>query len=218
MNLQSAANLFGTQTLAPSRAVLALLAQVVHVEQSNSHSSKAHAKLRGEISGGGKKPWRQKGTGRARAGSSRSPLWRGGGVTHGPRSERNHERSLSQTTKISALGKALLLKAAENTIHSLDSLPSDGKTKSLTSLNTERTLLILETKNEALNRAARNLPALTVRSVAQVTAAEVLSSRRLVGTVAGLTQLAVRARLVAASDAVNDPKPAMKTTSDKETQ
>ena len=78
---------------------LATLAQVVRGSDANSHVSRAHTLNRGDVSGGCKKPWKQKGTGRARVSSIRSPLWRGGGVIFGPRSNRNHKLSMTQSRR-----------------------------------------------------------------------------------------------------------------------
>lgn len=84
-----------------------LVSKVVRVTEANSRRATAKTKKRGEVSGGGKKPWKQKGTGRARAGSSRSPLWKGGGVTFGPTGNQNPSLSLnkkeSRAAKIAAL-------------------------------------------------------------------------------------------------------------------
>jgi large subunit ribosomal protein L4 len=80
-----------------------LVAQVIRCEMMNLRAGNAHTKTRGEVSGGGKKPWKQKGTGRARHGSTRSPIWVGGGVAHGPRNNRNWHRNINKTSRIAAL-------------------------------------------------------------------------------------------------------------------
>ena len=80
-----------------------LIHEVVVAQLANKRRSTAHTKTRGEVSGGGKKPWKQKGTGRARHGSIRSPLWKGGGVTFGPRNDRNYSVKINRKTKQKAL-------------------------------------------------------------------------------------------------------------------
>ena len=77
-----------------------LVHQVVIGMQANTRTGLANAKMRGEVSGGGKKPWRQKGTGRARHGSTRSPIWKGGGVSHGPRSDKNYDQKINKKTRV----------------------------------------------------------------------------------------------------------------------
>lgn len=108
-----------------------LVHQVVTAEQSNLRAPVAHAKGRSEVAGGGKKPWKQKGTGRARHGSTRSPIWVGGGITHGPTKERNFTKKINAKMKTKALFAVLSEKLRNNEILFLDSLTlSEAKTKS----------------------------------------------------------------------------------------
>ncbi|MEK7208572.1 MAG: 50S ribosomal protein L4 [Patescibacteria group bacterium] len=93
-----------------------LVHQVATSMASSARAGTAHAKNRGEVRGGGKKPWRQKGTGRARHGSIRSPLWVGGGVTHGPRSDKNYSRKVNKKMKQKALYSALSAKLRDGEI------------------------------------------------------------------------------------------------------
>jgi len=107
-----------------------LIYQAVNVQNANNRFSLAHAKNRGEVSGGGKKPWRQKGTGRARHGSIRSPLWRGGGVTFGPRNEENFSRKINKKAKRKALLMVLTSKVQDKELIVLDEFKiSEPKTK-----------------------------------------------------------------------------------------
>lgn len=99
-----------------------LVHQVASVLQANLRTPVAHAKGRGEVRGGGKKPWRQKGTGRARHGSSRSPIWVGGGVTHGPNKEKVFARKISRGMKNKALFTVLSQKMKEGEVIFVDSL------------------------------------------------------------------------------------------------
>lgn len=97
-----------------------LVHQVVVSMQSNMRTPVAHTKGRGDVRGGGKKPWQQKGTGRARHGSIRSPLWRGGGVTHGPIKDKNYEKKINKKMKAKALYTVLSQKMRDNEILFVD--------------------------------------------------------------------------------------------------
>lgn len=107
-------SLFG----APWRADL--VHQVTTAMQANLRQNRAHTKDRAEVSGGGRKPWKQKGTGQARHGSTRSPLWRHGGVTFGPRSERDYSEKINKKMRISALISVLSRKVKDNEIILID--------------------------------------------------------------------------------------------------
>lgn len=97
-----------------------LMHQVVTAMQSNARTNVAHAKTRGEVRGGGKKPWQQKGTGRARHGSIRSPIWKGGGVSHGPRNEKNYSRTIPKKMRAKALFMALSRKMRDGELLFVD--------------------------------------------------------------------------------------------------
>ncbi len=99
-----------------------LVHEIVRLMNSNSRNAIANTKTRGEVRGGGKKPWKQKGTGRARHGSSRSPIWVGGGVTHGPRADKNFSRKINKKAKVKALYSILSRKFKDGEILFLDSM------------------------------------------------------------------------------------------------
>lgn len=99
-----------------------LVHQVATAMQANARQNRAHTKNRAEVSGGGKKPWKQKGTGQARHGSSRSPIWRHGGITFGPRSERDYSEKVNRKMRVGALLAVLSKKAKEGEVIFVDSL------------------------------------------------------------------------------------------------
>ncbi|QQG38151.1 MAG: 50S ribosomal protein L4 [Candidatus Kaiserbacteria bacterium] len=103
-----------------------LMHQVVTAMQGNARPTVAHTKTRGDVRGGGRKPWQQKGTGRARHGSIRSPIWRGGGITHGPRADKNYSRTIPKKMRARALFMALSRKMKDGEILFVDSFGIDS--------------------------------------------------------------------------------------------
>jgi large subunit ribosomal protein L4 len=131
---------------------------------ANGRLNNAITKRRGEVRGGGKKPWRQKGTGNARFGSSRNPIWRGGGIAFGPTGNENYSRKLSLSARHQALRQALSIAANEDRIKVIDTFTvTDGKTKSALSLLKKldalnSVLIVAMHKEEKADRSLRNLP------------------------------------------------------------
>ena len=138
---------------------------------ANSRQASATTKTRGEVRGGGKKPWRQKGTGRARFGSTRNPIWRHGGIVFGPRGNENYTKKLSKTSKHVALRQALTLANQDKKILVSD-IKSTGKTAEVAKFlasqkcsEKDRVLLVVDDKTPELMRATNNLEnALLVRA------------------------------------------------------
>lgn len=156
-----------------------LVHQVVEGMRSNKRAGTADSKGRGEVRGGGKKPWKQKGTGRARHGSSRSPIWVGGGVTHGPLAEKNYKRKISKKMRAQALFSVLSKKLKDGEIIFVDSLaPTEIKTKAAAEVmknlakasglkavgvsKKKRVLTALSARSEKAEKSFRNLPQLEI--------------------------------------------------------
>lgn len=131
-----------------------LVHQVVTSMQANARSASAHTKTRGEVRGGGKKPWQQKGTGRARHGSSRSPIWVGGGVTHGPRNEKVYTKKVNQQARQKALLVTLSRKYKDGEVIFVDKLemtePKAKLAKGIMSAFSKEFSGITKSKNAAL--------------------------------------------------------------------
>jgi large subunit ribosomal protein L4 len=159
-----------------------LIAQYVRVYQTNQRVGNAHTKTRGEVAGSGKKPWKQKGTGRARVGSKRSPLWVKGGITHGPRSK-SFRLELPKKMRVGALLNVLSSRYNSQNIRVVDSFTSsDIKTKNfetlLTNLNLlgTKTLVIIDAKNENIIKSARNLDRVSVKMLSNLNAYDILNN------------------------------------------
>ncbi len=142
-----------------------LIQQAVEAQEASSRQVLAHTKGRSEVRGGGKKPWKQKGTGRARHGSIRSPLWRGGGITFGPTKERNFAKAINKKAKRRALQMVLADKVKNDHLILVEELVlPEAKTKKLAlilnklPLKNQSTLIVLDKRQEEVIRSARNLP------------------------------------------------------------
>lgn len=148
----------------------ALVRFVYLAQQANRRQPLAHVKERGEVRGGGKKPWRQKGTGRARHGSIRSPLWKGGGVTFGPRNDKDYSQKINKKVKSKALFSVLSHKLKDDFLKVIDNLNfNESKTKLAAGLlknffegKKAKVLFVISAGNKTFLRAARNLPGVTV--------------------------------------------------------
>jgi large subunit ribosomal protein L4 len=161
----------------------------------NQRQGTAKVKTRGEVSGGGRKPWRQKGTGRARAGSNTSPLWPGGGRAFGPK-PRDYRTDLPAKQRRAALTSALSLRAGENAIVVVESLAFDApKTKSMAEvlkragLDGRRTLLVLDQADPNLIKSCRNIHNLRTTMAHQLNAYELLECESIMLTAGGLARV-----------------------------
>lgn len=178
---------------------ITLIHQAVNTFLANRRATTAHTKTRGEISGGGRKPWRQKGTGNARAGSTRSPIWRGGGVTFGPTNARNYSVRMPQKMRQAAYKMAISARIAANgltLINSLDSL--DGKTKSwikafdLIPHTANKTLVVSLNRVDLADRSIRNVPNSKYITLEGLTVYDIMRFPQLIMTTDSITALAER--------------------------
>lgn len=163
---------------------------------ANQRQGTHATKTKGLVSGGGKKPYKQKHTGRARAGSSRSPLWKGGGTVFGPQ-PRDYSYSLPKKAKKAALYGVLSAKYTDGEITVIDGISFEKpRTKDMVALlkslglNGKTTLIVLPEKNESIIFSARNIPGVTVRRVADLNTYEVAVHNRLLITKQAVEMLA----------------------------
>ena len=159
-----------------------LLKQAYLAYQANGRENLAVTKTRGLVSGGGRKPWKQKGTGRARFGSSRNPIWRGGGIVFGPTGQENYTQSINTKAKRLALRQALSLAAAHNRIIVLETFDcKDGKASAAAKLlekigATGTVLLAVSQKDELVERATRNLTGVKATHASYLNVFDVLNA------------------------------------------
>jgi large subunit ribosomal protein L4 len=175
----------------------AVIHQAVVMYNANQRQGNASTKTRKDVSGGGKKPWAQKGTGRARQGSTRSPLWKKGGITFGPH-PRDFGYTVSKKTRAAALRESLNAKFVGNQLLCVDNLqvPS-GKTKDfvaiLKNLKVEgRVLALLDGTNEKTILASRNIPRLTVVRALDANASDIMNNKNVLVTKEALQTLLKR--------------------------
>ena len=195
-----------TGTLDVSDAVFGVKTKTSVVHQvyvaltANAREPWADTKDRGDVRGGGKKPWKQKGTGRARHGSIRSPIWKGGGVTFGPLSVRNYKQKVNKKMNQAAMRMCLSDRAQTDQLMTIETLPTDGKTKPMANLrgklpgNKKTTVMVLGAGKEFVTRAIRNIPRLDVRRAADLNVVDVLDHQYLVVTKEGIAELEKRLR------------------------
>jgi large subunit ribosomal protein L4 len=174
-----------------------LVHQVVVAMQANARQSSAHTKDRSEVRGGGRKPWQQKGTGQARHGSRRSPIWTGGGVTFGPRSEKDYTKKINKKMRRKALlivlsqkvrdGKVLFVDSFENTSgktkDTVDTFSGFEKVSGFETLNTKKHNNIFMTASDIsseLKNGVKNLHHVTLRDIDNLNPVDVLNHRYLI--------------------------------------
>ncbi len=162
----------------------AVLYQVITCYRANQRLGLAQTKTRGEVSGGGKKPWRQKGTGRARHGSIRSPLWRHGGVVFGPH-PRDFGYTVPQKIRLEALRSSLNAKLTGKTLDLVESFHvNQPKTKEFAKfleamkVDGQSVVCVIEAHNDNLKRATRNIPRLKLVDAGSLNALEVMNTKR----------------------------------------
>ena len=189
-NFDAPENIFGLRWNAD------LVHQVVLAMQANARPNVAHTKDRGEVRGGGKKPWQQKGTGRARHGSSRSPIWKGGGVTHGPRKDKVYAQKINRTMAAKALLTVLSRKYKDGEVIFVDSIEmqapkaSQGKAilaalgKNFTGFNKRKNaaLIALPSHNIPTIKSFSNFGNISVEETRNLNPLSVLSAKYLVIT------------------------------------
>ncbi len=177
-SLELKPDVFGVEVRVP------LLHQAVVRELADRRAGTHDTRGRSEVSGGGRKPWRQKGTGRARQGSIRATQWKGGGKPFGPR-PRSYEQDLPRAMRREALRAAVSARLADGGLKVVERIEvADGKTRSLVArladlgLRAQPTVLVVKALDDLLRRAARNVPWLTVETAAHVSVYQLLRARQ----------------------------------------
>jgi len=174
-----------------------LVHQVVTAMQANARTPVAHTKDRSEVRGGGKKPWKQKGTGRARHGSSRSPIWVGGGVTHGPRNEKSYDQKINKKMKAKALftvlseklRKGQILFVEELALKNIKTKDAVGVIKDLSAIKgferivggkKPNTYITIPAKGDILKKSFANIPTVEIDEVRNLNPVDLLAFRYII--------------------------------------
>ena len=175
-----------------------LVHQVFHAIRANTRAGTADTKGRAEVRGGGKKPWKQKGTGRARHGSSRSPIWKGGGVTHGPLAEKNYKQKINKKMSAKALATVLSAKVRDGQVLFVESLDFGKAPKTseaaqivqafagikgfekLAKARTPKAVLVVPTVNKTLSQSFRNIPQVSLSLAKDLNTFDVLNHQYVV--------------------------------------
>jgi large subunit ribosomal protein L4 len=157
---------------------------------ANSRTSAARTKTRGEISGGGKKPWKQKGTGRARFGSSRNPIWRGGGIVFGPRGNENYTKKIATSSKRVAVKQALTLANQAKKVQVLD-IKATAKTAEFakwlaTNKLDRKVLIVVDEKTPELLRATNNIQNVLIVRATYLSVYHILNANHIVFNAAAI--------------------------------
>lgn len=189
-----------------------LVHEVVVSMQSNARGSTAHTKDRGEVRGGGKKPWKQKGTGRARHGSRRSPIWTGGGVSHGPRNEKDYSKKINKKVRSKALAITLSKKFADGEMIFVDSLTfaepkaADAKKAFIAIANgsaneamarkrKNAALVVLADRDESIELSFRNFGNIEVAQAKDINPVDLLTYKYIVMTEPAKALLTLESRI-----------------------
>lgn len=178
-----------------TEAVPALIARTMHTTNRRMRIRRAHTKDRSEVRGGGKKPWAQKGTGRSRHGSSRSPIWVGGGITFGPRSRKTSIRKTQLKERRRALAGAFALHVKNNSLTMLklsDKLPAKTKDMAKHVKDMRSVLIIVDDTNRALAKVTANIPTIRVRYASSVIPKDIIEAHAVWVDDASLKTLEVR--------------------------
>ncbi len=174
-----------------------LVHQVVTAMQANARTPVAHTKNRGEVRGGGRKPWKQKGTGRARHGSSRSPIWKGGGITHGPRNEKSYEQKINKKMRAKALYTVLSEKLRKGQLLFVEELALKNiKTKDAVTIIKDlatvkgfekivggkkpNTYITVPAKGDTLKKSFANIPTVEIDEVRNMNPVDLLAYRYII--------------------------------------